>query len=563
MRIQPLFFAHRTKALSVLAFIFLQTMEVKAQIFRSTQEFAHQDTLRGSNTKDRAWWNLEHYHLDIKVDPETKTIKGSNTVTYQVISESQQLQIELQEPMTLLKAIQNGDELEFEKDGYSYLINLKDPQNIGESYQVELQFEGSPVIAVRPPWDGGLTWSQDSNGLPFIANSNQGIGASIWWPNKDYPADEPDKGVLISVEVPENLIDVSNGRLINTEHNRKAKTKTYHWEVKNPINNYGVNINIGDYVHFSDIYEGEKGILDMDYYVLRENLEMAKSQFKDAPKMMEAFEHWFGPYPFYEDSYKLVETPYLGMEHQSSVTYGNNYANGYLGRDLSGTGWGLKFDFIIIHESGHEWFANNITYKDVADMWIHESFTAYSENLFLDYYYGKEASRDYVLGTRKNINNDNPIIGPYGVNQEGSGDMYYKGANMLHTIRQLVNDDEKWREILRGLNKEFYHQTVTTEQVETYISTQSNINLSSVFDQYLRDVRIPIFSYYKEGNKLNFRWENSLMTFDMPVKIKLGTGKELWLKPTTRWASVELDTGVERLSVDSNFYVGMMNISGK
>lgn len=563
MRIQPLFFAHRTKALSVLAFIFLQTMEVKAQIFRSTQEFAHQDTLRGSNTKDRAWWNLEHYHLDIKVDPETKTIKGSNTVTYQVISESQQLQIELQEPMTLLKAIQNGDELEFEKDGYSYLINLKDPQNIGESYQVELQFEGSPVIAVRPPWDGGLTWSQDSNGLPFIANSNQGIGASIWWPNKDYPADEPDKGVLISVEVPENLIDVSNGRLINTEHNRKAKTKTYHWEVKNPINNYGVNINIGDYVHFSDIYEGEKGILDMDYYVLRENLEMAKSQFKDAPKMMEAFEHWFGPYPFYEDSYKLVETPYLGMEHQSSVTYGNNYANGYLGRDLSGTGWGLKFDFIIIHESGHEWFANNITYKDVADMWIHESFTAYSENLFLDYYYGKEASRDYVLGTRKNINNDNPIIGPYGVNQEGSGDMYYKGANMLHTIRQLVNDDEKWREILRGLNKEFYHQTVTTEQVETYISTQSNINLSSVFDQYLRDVRIPIFSYYKEGNKLNFRWENSLMTFDMPVKIKLGTGKELWLKPTTRWASVELDTGVERLSVDPNFYVGMMNISGK
>ncbi|SIN77735.1 M1 family metallopeptidase [Algoriphagus halophilus] len=557
--LSPLF----TKARLFLVFIFLLTIEVEAQIFRSPQEFTHQDTLRGSNTKDRAWWNLEQYHLDIKVDPESKTIKGSNTVTYQVISESKKLQIELQEPMILSRAIQNGDELEFEKDGYSYLITLQDPQNIGESYQVELQFEGSPVIAVRPPWDGGLTWSQDSNGLPFIANSNQGIGASIWWPNKDYPADEPDNGVLISVEVPENLMDVSNGRLINTEHNKKAKTKTYHWEVKNPINNYGVNINIGDYVHFSEKYEGEKGILDMDYYVLRENLEKAKSQFKDATKMMEAFEHWFGPYPFYEDSYKLVETPYLGMEHQSSVTYGNNYANGYLGRDLSGTGWGLKFDFIIIHESGHEWFANNITYKDVADMWIHESFTAYSENLFLDYYYGKEASRDYVLGTRKNINNDNPIIGPYGVNQEGSGDMYYKGANMLHTIRQLVNDDEKWREILRGLNKEFYHQTVTTEQVETYISTQSNINLSSVFDQYLRDVRIPIFSYYIEGNKLNFRWENSLMTFDMPVKIKLGTGKELWLKPTTRWASLELDTGVERLSVDPNFYVGMMNISGK
>ncbi|MBN3518958.1 M1 family metallopeptidase [Algoriphagus lutimaris] len=551
------------KAISFLAFIFLLTNEVKAQIFRSSQEFTHQDTLRGSNTKDRAWWDLKHYHLDIKVAPETKTIKGSNTVTYQVISESQRFQIELQEPMVLINAVQNGKELSFIKDGYSYLINIKEPQEIGKSYQVELQFEGSPVIAVRPPWDGGLTWSQDSNGLPFIANSNQGIGASIWWPNKDYAADEPDQGVLISVEVPENLMDVSNGRLIKTEHNKKAKTKTYHWEVKNPINNYGVNINIGDYVHFFDKYEGEKGILDMEYYVLRENLEKAKSQFKDAPKMMKAFEYWFGPYPFYEDSYKLVETPYLGMEHQSSVTYGNNYANGYLGRDLSGTGWGLKFDFIIIHESGHEWFANNITYKDVADMWIHESFTAYSENLFLDYYYGKEASRDYVLGTRKNINNDIPIIGPYGVNQEGSGDMYYKGANMLHTIRQLVNDDEKWRQILRGLNQEFYHQTVTSNQIETYISTQANINLSSVFDQYLRDVRIPIFSYYLEGNKLNFRWENSLMTFDMPVKIKFNTGQELWLKPTTRWASIDLDTGVERLSVDTNFYVGMMNISGR
>lgn len=547
-------------AFSLLAF---SSLHLNAQIFRNPIEFTHQDSLRGSNTADRAWWDLQHYDLAVKIEPTTKSISGTNTMSYKVLSDSKRIQIELQEPMKLIKAIQEGEELEMEKDGYSYLITLKHPQVIGQAYSIDLLFEGSPVIAVRPPWDGGLTWKEDSNGLPFIANSNQGIGASIWWPNKDYAADEPDQGVLISVEVPENLMDVSNGRLINVDHDKKAKTKTFHWEVKNPINNYGVNINIGDYVHFGDKFEGEKGILDMDYYVLRENLDKAKKQFEDAPKMMKAFEYWFGPYPFYEDSYKLVETPYLGMEHQSSVTYGNNFANGYLGRDLSGTGWGLKFDFIIIHESGHEWFANNITYKDVADMWIHESFTAYSENLFLDYYYGKEASSDYVLGTRKNINNDSPIIGPYGVNQEGSGDMYYKGANMLHTIRQIINDDEKWRQILRGLNQEFYHQTVTSEQIETFISTKADINLSSVFDQYLRDIRIPIFSYFVEGNKLNFRWENTLQTFTMPVKVKLDSGLEVWLTPITRWTSIDLEKSIESLTVDPDFYVGTLNVSGK
>lgn len=551
------------KVLFISCFCLQTVSSVNAQIFRAPNEFTHQDTLRGSNTPDRAWWDLEHYQLNLKVDPTTKSISGSNLMTYKVIDDSKRIQIELQEPMKLVKAIQNEEELPIEKDGYSYFITPSSNQEIGKSYQINLIFEGSPVIAVRPPWDGGLTWSQDSNGLPFIANSNQGIGASIWWPNKDYAADEPDNGVLMAVEVPENLMDVSNGRLIKTDHDKKAKTKTYHWEVKNPINNYGININIGDYVHFGEKFEGEKGTLDMDYYVLKENLDKAKTQFKDAPKMMKAFEHWFGPYPFYEDSYKLVETPYLGMEHQSSVTYGNNYANGYLGRDLSGTGWGLKFDFIIIHESGHEWFANNITYKDVADMWIHESFTAYSENLFLDYYYGKEASSEYVIGTRKNINNDIPIIGPYGVNQEGSGDMYYKGANMLHTIRQIVNDDEKWRMILRGLNEEFYHQTVTSKQIETYISEKADINLSSVFDQYLRDIRIPILSYYVHDNKLLFRWENAIQTFTMPVKVKINSEKEVWLNPTTRWDSMELPSSKIQLTVDPNFYVGTLNLTGK
>ena len=545
----------------LLSFCLLFCLSAKAQLFPQGEEFTRQDTLRGTITPERAWWDLQHYHLEVKVDPETKSLSGKNTVRYKVLESPKRMQIDLQAPMQLTRAEQDGVELEIEHEGNAHFITLKSGQKVGEEKEVILTFSGKPVEAKRPPWDGGLTWSKDSNGLPFIANSNQGLGASIWWPNKDHGYDEPDQGVLMSVTVPENLMDVSNGRLIGTDHDQAGKTKTYHWEVVNPINNYGVNINVGDYVHFGEKYDGEKGQLDMDYYVLRDNLKKAKKQFEDAARMMEAFEHWFGPYPFYEDSYKLVEAPYLGMEHQSSVTYGNEYENGYLGRDLSGTGWGMKFDFIIIHESGHEWFANNITYRDVADMWIHESFTAYSENLFLDYFYGKEASKAYVLGTRMAISNDIPIIGTYNVNSEGSGDMYYKGANMLHTIRQIVNDDEKWRSILRGLNEEFYHKTVSTRQIENYISQKAGINLTPVLDQYLRDIRIPVFSYNLKDGELFYRWENVVDGFDMPVKIYVD-GKEMNLKPTVRWQQADLAQKNAQIRVDENYYVGTLNISG-
>ena len=348
-----------------------------------------------------------------------------------------------------------------------------------------------------------------------------------------------------------HLIDYSATKKIE-KHN--DNTTTYHWTVKNPINNYGVNVNIGDYVHFSEKYNGEDGVLDMNYYVLKDNLEKAKKQFKDAPKMMKAFEHWFGKYPFYEDGFKLVEVPYLGMEHQSSVTYGNKYANGYLGRDLSGTGWGLKFDFIIIHESGHEWFANNITYKDMADMWIHESFTNYSESLFLDYYYGKEAASEYVVGLRRSIGNKSPIIGKYDVNNSGSGDMYNKGGNLLHTIRQLIDNDEKWRQVLRGLNKDFYHQTVTTKQIEDYLSEKSGINLSKVFDQYLRDYRIPEFTYTIKGDEFKYKWNNTIDAFDMPLKVFIN-GEVKNLQPTTTWKTEKLVSSNANLKVDVNYYV--------
>ncbi|MEO8933160.1 MAG: M1 family metallopeptidase, partial [Xanthomarina sp.] len=429
-------------------------------------------------------------------------------------------------------------------------ITLIDEQAKDSIHAVDVYYEGIPKEAANAPWDGGFTWAEDKNHMPFIATSCQGIGASVWWPNKDHMYDEVDS-MLISVNVPKNLTNISNGRLRSTER-KNDDTVTSHWFVNNPINNYGVNVNIGDFVHFSEVYEGENGPLSMDYYVLRDNLIRAKNHFKEAPRMMKAFEHWFGPYPFYEDGYKLVEAPYLGMEHQSSVTYGNGFNNGYLGSDISGSGWGLKFDFIIIHESAHEWFANSITYRDVADMWIHESFTSYSESLFVEYYFGKEAASEYVLGVRNNISNDRPIIGPYHVNKRGSGDMYNKGSNMLHTLRQVINDDEKWRGILRGLNKTFYHQTVTTEQIENYMSEQSGIDLNPFFNQYLRDIRIPTFEYITENNELKYRWTNIVENFETPLKVSIDE-KEQWIQPTAKWKTIPIEGSA--LKVDSNFYV--------
>lgn len=514
--------------------------------------FTKQDTLRGSITPERVWWDLTYYHLDIQVFPETKTIKGKNTIGYKVLKPNSVLQVDLQRPLQITKVTQNGKELTVKHEGNAHFVELQEPQKVGTDNSIIVYYEGKPREAVRAPWDGGISWKKDPNGKHFIASSCQGLGASVWWPCKDHMYDEVEK-MDISVRVPSNLMNISNGRLKKTEkHN--DNTTTYHWYVKNPINNYGVNINIGDYVHFSEKFNGEGGVLDMNYYVLRDNLVKAKEQFKQAPKMMKAFEHWFGKYPFYEDSFKLVEVPYLGMEHQSSVTYGNRYTNGYLGRDLSGSGWGLKFDYIIIHEAGHEWFANNITHKDAADMWIHEGFTTYSENLFVDYYYGKEAAADYVIGERRNIRNDSPIIGPYNVNKSGSGDMYFKGANLLHTIRHIIDNDEKWRKILRGLNKDFYHKTVTTQEIEEYLSKESCVDLSKVFDQYLRDTKIPEFTYKFDGKKLQYKWTNTVNDFDMPVKVIID-GETILLKPTTSIKTKKLSKTPSSLKVDRNFYV--------
>lgn len=513
--------------------------------------FSHQDSLRGSITKDRIWWDLNYYHLEIKVNPDDSSLNGQNTIRYKVLSPYQLIRIDLQEPMQISKIMQDGQLLKYYRDGNAYFITLIKVQKANEFNELIVDFGGKPKVSVRPPWSGGLSWKRDENQKPFIVTTCQGDGASLWWPCKDHQYDEPDS-VLMNITVPAGLTDVSNGRLRKTTEN-PDHSKTFSWFVSNPINNYCVNLNVADYVHFGEKYKGEKGTLDCDYYVLSYNIDKARLQFREVPRMLEALEYWFGPYPFYEDSYKLVEVPYPGMEHQSSVTYGNDYKNGYKQTDESNTGWGMKFDFIIVHESAHEWFGNSITSKDVADMWIHEAFGAYSESLFLNYHFGKQACSDYVIGTRAKVRNDIPIIGPYDVNTEGSHDMYYKGANMLHTLRQMVNDDEKFRKMIRGLSETFYHQTVTTRQIEGYLSNATGMELGPFFNQYLRDTRIPVFEYAIVNNHLKYRWNNCVDGFNMPLKVKVDD-KIKWLLPTKSWKQLEGEK-VTKIEANINFYI--------
>ena len=523
-------------------------------IFVYAQEVTRQEILRGAVTPEREWWDVLHYHLAVQFFPDTKTIKGSNTITFKTLQTGRRMQLDLQPPLAITKIIHGNSQLKFEREGNVYWVTFEQDLPASKEDQLEVFYEGRPVESKNPPWQGGITWGHDDLGEYFINTTCQGIGASIWWPNKDHGADEPDRGMQISVTVPKNLVAVSNGRLKKTDADVTAKTKTFHWEVVNPINNYGVNVNIGNYVNLPEKYKGLGGDLDLNYWVLAHQKEAAMKQFKEVPRMLQAFEHWFGKYPFYEDGYKLVAVSYPGMEHQSSVTYGNWYRNGYRGRDVSFTGIGFKFDFIIVHESGHEWFGNNISMKDAADMWIHEGFTNYSENLFVEYHFGKQDAEDYVIGSRKNIRNDAPIIGTYNSNREGSGDMYYKGGNMLHTIRHIINDDKKWRAILHGLNADFWHQTVTTGQIETYLSKRAGIDLSKVFDQYLRTTKIPLLQYKTDGNKLSFKYDRVVPGFAMPLRVNIN-GKEIALNPNETLQTLTLPEEIKTFAVNRNFYI--------
>lgn len=503
----------------LIVFLFLSPCLIKGQLLSNKDEFSRKDSLRGQLTPLRTCYDVTYYHLDVDVDIPKRSITGSNLVKFKTIQDFNRIQIDLFDNMAIDKILYKGKKLKYEREFNAVFIDFPTQIKANTLDSILVYFSGTPHQANRAPWDGGFDWKKDSNNKPWVASANQGIGASLWWPNKDHQSDEPDS-VLISVTVPKELMNISNGRLRNIENIGKKKTK-FNWFVSNPINNYNIAINIGDYVHFQDSFNGEKGKLDIDYYVLRENIERAKPHFEANVKpMLKAFEYWFGPYPFYEDSFKLIETSHLGMEHQSGIAYGNRFLNGYLGGDGSGTGWGLKWDFIIIHEAGHEWFGNNITASDIADMWIHESFTNYSEALYIDYYFGKKAGQEYIHGNRRAIQNKKPIQGQYHVNNEGSGDMYNKGGVLHNMIRTIIADDDKWRAILRGLNAKFYHQQVNYDDIVQYINQESGLNFNSIFEQYVKTTSIPLLyiSETKDG-KVQAKWKNTVANFEMPVYI--------------------------------------------
>lgn len=541
--------------ISVFLFSLFQVLPATAQ----QTVFTRADTLRGSMNAERRF-DVLRYEISVTPVYADRSLSGSNRITY-IDSGLYTLQIDLQEPLVIDSIIKDGRSLTFRREGNAFHVALRDSaikfkaclscRNVMTVY-----YHGNPQVAARPPWDGGWIFVRDSLGRQWMSVACEGTGASVWFPCKDYLGDEPDSGASIAITVPDSLIAVANGRLQSKKSNGNGSTQ-YTWAVKSPINNYDIIPYIGHYSSWTKEYGGEKGRLDCSYYVLDYNLAKAKKHFAGVDSMLHAFEHWFGPYPFYEDGYKLVEAPHLGMEHQSDVAYGNHYMEGYLGRDLSGSGWGMKWDFIVVHESGHEWFGNNITAKDIADEWIHESFTSFSETLYTDYWFGRAAGDAYNMGVRKNIENKFPVVQYYGVNAGPQGtDEYYKGANLLQTIREAMGSDTAFRKVLRGLNKELYHQTITRETLISTFNRLAGKDFTPVFDQYQLDTRIPVLEYKMNKKNLEFRWTNCRPEFNLPVRIS--GPKTYWLYPTTQWQSKK--AAALPMVIDPRFYVESKNL---
>ncbi len=522
----------------------------------NAQPFTKADTLRGSLTsKFRTCYDINYYHLNLKVNVDKKFISGSNLFGFTATTNFKTLQFDLFENLQIEKIVYNNNGVPFSREFNAVFISFPDSIKAHTKHQFTVHYSGYPTIAKNAPWDGGFVFATHNNGQNWVATACQSIGASLWWPNKDQQADEVDS-MKISVSVPNKLMAVSNGTLKKIIPVSNDYTQ-YNWFVANPINNYGVALNIANYVKIGHTIKNKMAKLKVDFYILPQNQEKAKTHLKkNVNQMLTAFQYWFGLYPFNSDGYKIVETPYLGMEHQSCIAYGNKYQNGYSGTDLSGTGWGLKWDFIVVHESGHEWFGNNVTAKDIADMWIHESFTNYSEALFTEYWYGKKAGKAYILGLRKNVLNDKPIIGVYGVNNSGSGDMYYKGANMLHTLRIIINNDKIWRAILIGINKQFAKKTVTTTQIVNYINTMANYNFTPIFNQYLLYKNIPVLEYKIENDKLFYHYKADEVGFNMPIEIFIN-GKNQKIYPSTQTQTIKLKKNISNISIKDDYYVNL------
>ena len=513
---------------------------------RNHGEPTRADILRGAYGPYRANNDLLFYHLDIRVDPEKKFISGKNTIRFKMLKDDTRIQLDLTDALNIDKILFGSTPLKYERDSGAVFVDFPETLHAGRVYAIDFYYSGSPVQTGR---FGGFTFGKDPSGHPWIYTACEGIGASIWWPNKDQWRDEVEN-MQISVSIPNGLVDVSNGRFMGKSDLGDGYTR-WDWFVHYPINNYDVSLNIGNYQHFSD----RLGHLSMDFYALPEDLDKAKKQFTQAKGMLQAYQHYFGEYPFKKDGYKLIEVPYSGMEHQSAVTYGNRFANGYLERDWTGVGISPRFDFIIIHESGHEWFGNSITAADSSDMWIHEGWTTYLESLYVEYRYGHDDAVKYLNGYKSKVKNEEPIIAPRGINREPPQDQYFKGTLFINTLRSVVNDDARWWKLLHDFYQHFKYQNIMTEDVVQYFNEQTGMNLTPIFDQYLRHTAIPTLELKFDESKgtVSYRWKVDEPAFQMPVRVGK---KDSWqiIHATTDWQTMPTSLKKDEFEVATDLY---------
>lgn len=542
------------KYLTTIALALAVSTVFGQQLFDAPKAFTRADSLRGSLTPLRTCYDVVHYDLYVDVNAADKSIAGRNTITFKAVTDFNRLQIDLSDKLTIDSILYKGKPLKFTREFNAVFIDIPGIKK-GSIEKFKVVYHGNPIVAKMPPWDGGLVFSVDTNGKPWMGVACEGIGASIWWPCKDHLSDEPDS-MAISGPAQKGLKFISNGRLRGTFKLKDGRT-VYRWAVTYPMNTYNATYYIGDYMNIKDVYTSPTGKkLDLNYYVLPYNEDKARKQFAEVKPMLECFEKYFGPYPFWNDGYKLVESSYLGMEHQSAIAYGNGYQNGYSGYDISGIG--LQYDFIIIHESGHEWWGNNITMADMADMWISEGFCTYSEVVYVECRWGKDKALQYINKKKRSVENKEPIIGVYGVNNEGAGDMYNKGALMIHTLRSIINNDKLFFEILLDMQKDFGLKQVNTADIVSYFNTKTNLDLTKVFDQYLRYTQIPTLEYnvvFADGKTvIKYRWKADVTGFNMPVDVFVAGIKER-LTPTAEWQSLQiLENQPVTFKVDTDHY---------
>ena len=512
------------------------------------------DVLRGEYGRYRANNDLLYYHLDIRVDPQKKWIAGKNTIRFKMLEDDTRIQLDLYANLAVDKILLGTTPLKYEREINTVWIDFPQTLKAGRTYTIDFHYSGNPKEIGR---FGGFVFRKDPGGNDWIFTACEGEGAAVWWPNKDQWRDEVEN-MDLSVSIPSELVDVSNGALQGKTDLKDGYTR-WDWKIHYPINNYDVSLNIGTYVHFGD----RLGDLPLDFYVLPGSLEKAKAQFAQAKPMIEAYEHYFGEYPFKKDGYKLIEVPYSGMEHQSAVTYGNRFANGYLERDWTGVGISPKFDFIIVHESGHEWFGNAVSAADVSDMWIHEGWTTYLECLYVERIFGREDALKYTNGYKAKVRNREPIVTQRGIHRTPSQDMYFKGALFLNTLRSVVGDDARWFTLLRDVFQRFKYQNILTEDLVSFVNAQLKMNLTPVFDQYLRRAELPTLevAFDEAEGTMAYRWKAEERGFDMPIRAGRKGSLEV-LHPTTDWKLLKTDIKKDDFAVATDLFYVNVSISG-